>query len=248
MFTAKRKLLLGGTLTAIAAMLVGGAALYYLLVPHDAPAQVTLGSAVASIGAAQGETITDSAPSSASTNALAGVWTLAGEGSSFLGYRVKEQLATVGTFTAVGRTTGITASLQYDGVTISGVQVTADLTSLASDSAMRDGQLKRQALETATYPTAAFVQTAPITLDHTPAEGETISATITGDLTLHGVTRSVSIPLQGQLIAGHVVVVGSLDIPFADFSIQKPSSGMVLGVEDHGLLELQLVFQKGSQS
>jgi hypothetical protein len=42
---------------------------------------------------------------------------------------------------------------------------------------MRDGQLKRQALETNTYPTATFDLTQPIALDGVPAEGEAVTAT-----------------------------------------------------------------------
>jgi polyisoprenoid-binding protein YceI len=246
MFTRK-KLIIGGALAALGALALGGAALYYAMVPHDAPAQATLGSAVASLNSAP-STTTGTPVAGDQSAGLTGTWVLASDGESFVGYRVKEQLATVGTFTAVGRTQNIAATLEFDGSAITDAQVTADLSTLTSDSAMRDGQLKRQALETATYPTAAFVLTQPIELGGVPAEGETVSATATGDLTLHGVTRSVRIPLQGQLTNGHVVVVGSLDIAFADFGIQKPSSAIVLGVEDHGILELQLVLQQGTQA
>lgn len=45
--------------------------------------------------------------------------------------------------------------------------------------------------------TAGFDLTQPIVLNGAPADGETVSATAVGDLTLHGLTRSISIPLQG---------------------------------------------------
>jgi hypothetical protein len=61
------------------------------------------------------------------------------------------------------------------------------------------------------------------------------------------VTRRVSIPIEGQLANGFVVVVGSLAITFADYNIEQPTSQMVLGIEDRGLLELQLVFQQDVQ-
>ena len=246
MVTRKKRFIIGGALAAFGAVVLGGAALYYTMVPHDAPAQATLTGAVASLQGSQAP-----APAANSTNTqaeqLAGMWVLAPGSESFVGYRVKEELASVGTFTAVGRTQDVTATLVFDGSAITDVQVQADLTSLASDSAMRDGQLKRQALETTTYPTATFLLTQEIALDGVPADGETVTATAIGDLTLHGVTRSVSIPLQGQFTDGFVVVVGSLDIRFADFGIKQPTSPAVLGVEDHGLLELQLIFQQGSQ-
>jgi hypothetical protein len=77
-----------------------------------------------------------------------------------------------------------------------------------------------------------------------PAQGETISVTAVGDLTLHGVTKRVSIPLQAKLASGVVTVVGSLPILFADYSIAPPQSMMVLSVADNGTMELQLHFTK----
>ncbi len=111
---------------------------------------------------------------------------------------------------------------------------------------MRDNALRQQALETATYPTATFALTQPIRLDSVPAEGAPVTATAVGDLTLHGVTRTVSIELQGQRTNGRVVVVGSLDLNLADFGIAPPQSFSVLSVADHGTLELQLVLQKAA--
>jgi hypothetical protein len=42
------------------------------------------------------------------------------------------------------------------------------------------------------------------------------------------------------------VVVGSLEIQFADYNIEGPESGLVLSVEDHGIIELQLVFERAA--
>ena len=108
---------------------------------------------------------------------------------------------------------------------------------------MRDGQLSRQALETSRFPTATFHLTQPIALGDV-AEGSTVQATATGDLALHGVTKSVEIPLQARLQGGVVTIVGSLPIQFADFDIASPRSMMVLSVEDQGILELQLQLTK----
>jgi polyisoprenoid-binding protein YceI len=149
-----------------------------------------------------------------------------------------------GATTAVGRTTVVTGSLSYDGSQITAVSIEADLSQLASDKSMRDNAIKRQALESSTYPTATFVLTAPIDIEGDIASGAAVSATATGDLTLHGETQSVSIPLQGQLVNGKVVVVGSLDIEFADYGIDSPSAASVVSVEDHGVIELQLVFEQ----
>ncbi|MCJ7709412.1 MAG: YceI family protein, partial [Chloroflexi bacterium] len=107
-----------------------------------------------------------------------------------------------------------------------------------SDSGNRDRQLSRQALETATYPEAGFTLTEPIELGTEPAEGQVVEVTATGDLTLHGVTKSVQIALQARREGDMIAVAGSLPIAFADFGIQKPQAMVVLSVEDRATVEL----------
>ena len=211
-------------------------------------------SAGAPAGASASATPSASMAASGGTAAggdLSGTWTVdtsvgsfSDFSSSFVGYRVQEELANVGAATAVGRTPDVGGTLTLDGTTLRAVEITADLTTLKSDNNMRDGQLRRQGLETGTYPTGTFVLTEPITLDAIPAEGETISVTATGDLTLHGVTKSVQIPLQAQINGDVITVIGSLEIVFADFGMTPPQSMLVLGIDDHGVMELQLTFSR----
>jgi polyisoprenoid-binding protein YceI len=164
--------------------------------------------------------------------------------SSFVGYRVQEQLANIGANTAVGRTPDVSGTLTLQGTTVTAVEVTANLATLKSNDDRRDGQLHRQALETDQFPTATFRLTQPIDLGAAPAEGQAVSVTATGDLTLHGQTKSVQIPLKAKRAGGVIAVTGSLEITFADFGIAKPTSFLVLSVQDHGTLELQLFFTR----
>jgi len=221
---------------AIALAAAGVAGVVYMFTT-SAPAAVSLAGAAAS-GAGSGS--------------LDGTWnvdTSIGQFSdfsdSFVGYRVNENLAQVGSATAVGRTPKVSGSLTFAGNAITAATITADLTALTSDRSMRDGALHQQALETDQFPTATFTLTSPIGLSTAPADGQTISATAQGKLTLHGVTNDVSIPLQAKLSGGVVTVVGTLPITFADYSIAPPHSMMVLSVDDHGTMELQLHFTKG---
>jgi polyisoprenoid-binding protein YceI len=116
------------------------------------------------------------------------------------------------------------------------------MTRLQSDDSRRENHLKSQALETNLYPTSSFVLAVPIPIGAVK-DGDQLAATAIGDLTIHGVTQRVSIYLQGQLVNGLAVIVGSLEIQFADYDIEEPDSGLVLSVEDHGIMELQLVFE-----
>lgn len=69
-------------------------------------------------------------------------------------------------------------------------------------------------------------------------------ATAVGELTIHDVTQPAEFALEAQLVNGTVVVVGSTDVVFSDHDVEVPSSPIVLSVEDHGTLELQLLFTK----
>jgi polyisoprenoid-binding protein YceI len=238
----------GGILALLGVVAVAAVVLWNTVLTDDAPSQANLADAVASVNDGQRTT-----PAAATTPAgsadierLTGTWTLAPAGDSFVGYRVKEELATIGAFTAVGRTENLTATMTFDGRAITAVTVEADLTSLRSDDARRDNALRQQALETERYPTATFNLTEPIVLDAVPEEGVPVTATARGDLTLRDVTRPASINLEGLRAGDLVVVVGSLDVQFADFSIAQPRSFVVLSVEDRGVLELQLVFERSS--
>ena len=255
-----------GPLLAIAAIVilaVAGIGLWYLFFRPAGPAPVSLGSAtpteVASATAvAEASPDPSSEPASADpstggseTGGISGTWSVdPAVGSfddfsgSFVGYRVQEELASVGATEAVGRTPDVTGTLTVDGTTITDAEFTADLTTLQSDEGNRDRQLGRQGLETGTYPTATFVLTQPIELGSEPAEGATVDATAVGDMTIHGTTKAVEIPVQAKLENGVVTVVGSLPVLFSDYGMEKPQAMIVLSVDDNGTMEFRLQFTK----
>ena len=252
---------------AFLAIAVVGAGTWYFVFRGDEPPPVSLAGAVSAVsgtatatGAALTSTPAATATEASATSAgasdssstaegvasagtLEGTWTVDAEGS-FVGYRVEEELSSIGSTTAVGRTSVVTGTLEFDGASITGVSITADLTQLRSDDSRRDGQLRRQALETNEFPEATFVLAEPIAVEGDPASGDTIAATAVGDLTLHGVTNRVSIPLEGALVDGAVVVVGSVVVALADYEIDPPRAPIVLSVADEATIEMQLVFRQ----
>ena len=86
--------------------------------------------------------------------------------------------------------------------------------------------------------------TEPITLSAVPAAGETIKTEAVGEFTLHGVTKTVTIPLEGRWDGKQVQVVGSLPIAFDDYGVSAPSAPAVASVDDNGEMELQLFFDR----
>jgi polyisoprenoid-binding protein YceI len=177
---------------------------------------------------------------------LDGTWALQPGGHSFVQYRAKEQFAAATIETdATGRTDDVQATMTIDGTTVSGVRVTANLATLKSDKDRRDEKIKTDGLQTNEFPNATFVQTQPITLPEAPQKGTTVSTAAIGSLTLHGITRRVSVPLDGRWDGHTVQVVGELPIRFAEYGITPPNIGGFVNVAPNGHMELNLVFTKG---
>jgi polyisoprenoid-binding protein YceI len=244
------------TLLVVVVLVVGGGLLYLQpwdqaeeRVSQESASQVLAEARASSIttgaAATAGESsTTTAAPATANGASLDGTWQLAPGVTSEVGFRINEELGGVGAKTVVGRTPTVTGSMTIAGSTVSGVRVEGDLTDISTDSDRRDNAIKTRGLETYTYPRAVFTQTGPMELPSVPAEGTPVSATISGELELHGVTKPVDVPLEAKLDGGIILVTGSQRIVLTDFGIEKPTGGQVLSIEDVGDLELQLFFAR----
>jgi polyisoprenoid-binding protein YceI len=175
-----------------------------------------------------------------------GTWSVkSGNSKNFVGYRVTEKLfAEISETEATGRTDQVEATMTIDGTTVQDVTVTADLRGLTSDNNFRDGRIRSEGLESDEFPEAKFVLSEPITLAAAPTAGETITTEAKGKFTLHGVTKDVTISLEGRWDGKQIQVVGSLPIVFDDYGVSAPSAPAVASVDDHGEMELQLFFDK----
>jgi polyisoprenoid-binding protein YceI len=211
--------------------------------------------ALPGLAVAQSPSAAPAASPAAAASTLDGTWTIdhtiggfdydAGDFTgSWVGYRAQEELVGVGGVEAVGRTPDIDGSITVAGTQIVAADLTADLTTLRSDQSMRDGQLGGQGIETDQFPTATFVLTQPIELGAIPAEATAITAEAVGDLTLHGVTKSVTIPLNAVWQGDIIGVSGSLTFPWSDFGMEKPSSMRVVSLADEVTMELQVFFRQ----
>jgi polyisoprenoid-binding protein YceI len=234
-----KKIAIGGGLAFVALVALG---LWWFL-RDDAPKAVDLDAAVGAVG--------NTGPA-ASADGVAGDWTVdttVGEFSyedstgTFVGFRVSEELSGIGSTTAVGRTPAVSGTMTIDGTNLAAATIEADMTALTTNNSRRDNPA-RNALGTSQFPTATFALTSPIDLGDAAATGAKTAVTATGDLTVRGVTKSVEIPLEAQLTGSTIVVVGSLPVVFSDFGVEAPTAPIVLSVDDHGTMELQLFFTK----
>lgn len=224
-------------LVAVVVVIVGGAIAFWWVALRDtAEPEANLAAVEQDAAARPGSSLVDGAD---------GEWTVVPGDNVFAGYRIQELFGgeTVKK-TATGRTPAVEGTLTVAGDRITAVVITADLTQLESGESRRDSSQRNGGLQTATFPTATFTLTEPITLPAAPAEGQTVEVDAVGDLTLHGVTRQVTIPLQASFTGGRINVAGGAPIVLADFQIEPPDTPFVR-VDDNGEFEVQLAFAKG---
>jgi polyisoprenoid-binding protein YceI len=222
---------------AVLVAVVGGTWLYVHVVQGDAPAALTLSDT-------PGATTTGTSGASGTSGTAAGAWTVTA--GSQAGYRVQEVLFGQHT-TAVGRTSKVTGSLTLAGATVSAATFTVDMASVESDKSRRDSQYRGRIMATGEFPTSTFALSEPIPLGSLPADGATVTATATGDLTLRGVTRPVTFAVKARRSGDRMEVTGSIPVAFGDWGIPSPSFGPA-EVEDHGDVEFLLVLRPGSGS
>jgi polyisoprenoid-binding protein YceI len=228
---------LAGTLVLASVGVVGGAWLVFFT--PEAPPPVKLNN------------LEEQAPASARLAMLdpAGRWVI--KPGSEAGYRVREKLARLPAASdAVGRTDRVTGhfTVTEDGgrYAITSIEVDVDMTGLTSDSPRRDQTLRERGLQTDLFPTASFMSPGPVAIPQNLGSGNATEFPVDGALTIHGVTRQVSIPVRARLRSQVLEVVGSLTMHMADFGIEPPNVANIVSVDPTGTMEFRLVLEKAA--
>src|SRR5438270_1391055 len=187
-------------LIAVVGLVAAFAIAYFTLFSNDSPSKLTLET--------KGSTNAATPPA----GDLAGTWTVAG--GSVAGYRVREKLAQLpAPSDAVGRTGAITGQVTMTdrggAYSASNANFTVDVSQLKSDQAKRDNKVRTMGLETDKYPQATFAAAGPTLIPDDAVNGKATTVPVQGDLTLHGVTTKVSIPLQVERDGNQIKIVGN---------------------------------------
>lgn len=225
-------------LTIVALVVVGlaltaGPWTYINFIKDDAPDALSLDQAptdTATAGSVEASALTD----------VNGEWKVVANSDSVVGYRVKEILFGQDT-EGVGRTKDVTASLTIANNSVTAGTFTVQMGTIMSDAAKRDNQFNNRIMDVTTYPTSTFTLSKPIVLPDNALSGDVIKAEATGDLTLRGVTKPVTFPIDAQVEGSTFTVVGNITIVFDEWDIPSPGIPGIT-VEPQGLLEFSLVF------
>jgi polyisoprenoid-binding protein YceI len=231
---------------ALLLAVVVGPFVYIHFIQGDPPAKLSVDDAVVpstvatTTTAAAGASSTTGAATPADGIGVSGAWTVTS--GSTAGYRAKEVLFGQDA-TAVGRTSKVSGTLEIAGTTVTATEVTVDMASVSSDESRRDGQFRGRIMSTDQFPTATFSLTKPIDLGSVPADQEKRTVSATGELTLRGVTRSVTVDLTVVRKSGAIVVNAAIPVSFDDYEIPNASGGPAT-VGRNGEIELLLVFAR----
>jgi polyisoprenoid-binding protein YceI len=235
-----RILVVVGAIVAVVALAGGAGYVYYFSGLRTAPAQLGL-------SATPTATTTPGA-----TGSLTGSWTVTT--GSVAGYRIKELfVGQASKHEAVARTSAVTGGLTVtgdsNGYQASSLTLTADLTRLHSvdsvagrDVTQRDGVVSRQ-LDVQQFPNATFTATS-VSIPGT-ISGQSVEVSVTGKLTIHGVTKDVTVMAKGQLVSDKAEIAGSTSIVMTDYGVSPPQVPFVT-VDSTLLIEFDIFLTRSS--
>lgn len=200
------------------------------------------GAAVAPSGQASG----GKAPSAGTSRSeVEGRW-IAGP-NSLSGYRIGYSAVGV-KGTRVGRTKagdGATkGEFNIAGTVLQSATFSVEMRKVECDGGSQCTDHVNEIMDVANHPHETFSLSKPVDLGSIPADGQQIQVSITGQLTLRGVTRSVTFPLTARRNGAHIEVLGSIPVNRDDYKIPD-SNEPGFSIDKDGLVELLLVFDRG---
>jgi polyisoprenoid-binding protein YceI len=238
MATKRRRRIIVGTI-GVAVLIVLAAVLgpyiYIHFIEGPAPAKLELPQSSTS-------TTSSASKGSAPTTSLEGNWNV-GAGS-MAGYRVQEVLVGQNA-TAVGRTSKIWGSLAIANSKVTKGTFTVDMATVVSDQSERNAHFDGSIMDVGQYPTASLSLTTPIDLGTIAADGVVAHYNASGNLDMHGVTKSVSFPVTAERVGSSVDVLADVPITFSEWNIANPSIGGFVTTANSGTLEVLLHLTQG---
>lgn len=176
---------------------------------------------------------------------LSGTWSVST--GSQAGYRVQEVLIGQNS-TAVGRTSAVSGQMVLDGTVVKDASFSVKMADVKSDQSERNAQFDGRIMDVAQFPTATFTLTSPITLPGIPDQGHLVHVTATGNLTLRGQTRTITMPISAERSGSSVYVLADATIVFSDFGISNPSIGGFVTTANQGTMEVLVHLERGAQT
>lgn len=125
---------------------------------------------------------------------------------------------------------------QENPITSSSFQV--DISTLSSGQNMRDNRIKRDWLESGTYPLATFVATAVENFPANYVEGTEATFLLLGDLTIRDITIPATFEVTATLADGTITGTAVAPLTMTDFGFEPPAMLGLFTVADDFRVEI----------
>ena len=171
-------------------------------------------------------------------------WTV--DASSKATIRVREQLARLpAPNDAIITITGAQGSftLNPDGTFATGSKISLDMTTVTTDDRQRTDSIKRDPLEVTRFRTSELAPMKATGLALPLARSGDFTFQLTGDLTLHGVKKTVTFDVKATRSNGKLTATATANPSwkFGEFGMEPPTSFSVLSIVDEIRMEFALV-------
>jgi len=154
------------------------------------------------------------------------LFSIGNDGKSWVGFHLEDTIEEID-----ADTKKVSGTIDADPANLaaSSVNLTVDTASIDSGMKMRDDDMRDTYLETKKFPTATFKSTG-VTGPASVAPGQSADLKVAGDLTLHGVTRRIVVPVHLTLESPkRAHVTSKFTIRMTDYNVTVPQK-LVLSV------------------
>ncbi len=153
-----------------------------------------------------------------------GEWTVttrAGHNSTSTGFTFDEVLPGERTSTS-GSTQDVSGGVVIENETLSEGEIEVGMGNIVTDRDNRDVNVRMKILHTDTFPVATFKVTEPADLSGLPEDGSVGQVELTGDMTIHGQTNSITQMFDVARDGNNLVVAGDIPINRLDYGVESP--------------------------
>ncbi len=162
-------------------------------------------------------------------------YTIASDGKNAAEFRIDDAIETI-----VGTTTKVSGTItaHAENVAASSVDVRVELASLDSGIALRNQHMRERFLEIAKYPYATF-RSVSVSGPASIAPNKPVEVSVTGDYSMHGITRRITVPVRVVLIpeseltkstrgpGDWIHATATFSIRIADYDVRVPDTFLV---------------------
>ncbi len=179
-------------------------------------------------------------PAATDVNGEWNITTRAGHNSTSVGFTFDEVLPGERTRTS-GSTQDVSGSVTIENETLTAGEVIVGMGNIVTDRDNRDSNVRIKILHTDEFPVATFTVTEPADVSGLPENGSVGTVELTGDMTIHGETNSITQEFNVARDGNNLVVAADIPINRLDYGVESPEF-VAATIAEEGEVNVRLNF------